>query len=229
MRFTRRGERISLVNEFIGKLSSEDQKQALGIVSNLHQIFEDLRKQGILRLTLRDGWERTKFLNIMKTSDKLNDVYNMLFHIFEERGRSKKFAEHNKDYGFSEDRLAYLFLSEIISTFIRTTEQFRNVFLFTLKSRKGFTPRTTLGRLLRELKKMCPRSKAIVEKIDVDLRNALAHGMFWMEGIVLNYYEDMRMKEQKSIRIDYLWGKVREHSKFAQCLINFVADWYTAT
>ena len=220
---------MSLVDEFISKLSPKDQKQALNIISDFHQIFEDLKRQAILKLTLRDGWDRTKFLNIMKTSDKLNDVYNMLFQIFEERGRSKKFTEHNKDYGFTENRLAYLFLSEIMSTFLRTTELFKNCFLFTLKVRKGFTSRMTLGQLLRELENVSPRSKVIAKKIDVDLRNALAHGMFWMEGIVLNYYEDIKLKKEKSIGIDHLWGKVREHSKITQCLIHFIADWYTGT
>ncbi len=119
----------SLVDEFISKLSPKDQKQGLDIISDLREIFQELEKRGILRLTLRDGFERTKFLSVMKTSDKLNDVYNMLFQIFEERGRSKKFAEYNKNYGFTEDRLAFLFLSEIISTFLRTTELFRNCFL----------------------------------------------------------------------------------------------------
>ncbi len=87
----------------------------------------------------------------------------------------------------------------------------------------------TLGQLIRELENVAPRSKAIAKKIDVDLRNALAHGMFWMEGIVLNYYEDIKMKKEKSIRIDHLWGKVREHSKITQCLIHFIADWYAGT
>ena len=155
---------MSLIDEFISKLSPQDQKQAINIISDLHETFEDLKKQGILRLTLRDGFERTKFLNIMKTSDKLNDVYNMLFHIFEERGRSKKFAEHSKNYGFTEDRLAYLFLSEIISTFLRTTELFKNCFLFTLKARKGFRSRMTLGQLLKELENVAPRNKAIAKK-----------------------------------------------------------------
>lgn len=222
-------KRMSLVDEFINELSGKEQKEALGIVSNLHQIFEDLKKQGILRLSLRDGYERTKFVNIMKTSDKLNDVYNMLFRIFEERGRSRKFAEHNNRFGFTEDRLAYLFLSEVLSTFLRTTEQFRNCFLFTLKSRKGFTSRMGLGQLFKQLIKVALRSKAISKKMDVDLRNALAHGMFWMEGIMLNYYEDIRMKKKRSIRMDHLWGKVREHSRFTQCLIRFIADWYTGT
>jgi len=165
----------------------------------------------------------------MKTSDKLSDVYNMLFKIFEERGRSKKFAEYNKSYGFTEDRLAHLFLSEIISTFLRTTELFRNCFLITLKARKGFSSRMTLGQLLSQLEKVAPKSKVITKKIDVNLRNALAHGLFWLEGVVLNYYEDIKLEKERSIRIDHLWNKVHEHSKITQCLINFIADWYTST
>lgn len=153
----------------------------------------------------------------------------MLFRIFEERGRSKKFAEHNKNYGFTEDCLAHLFLSEIISTFLRTTELFRNCFLMTLTEREGFYSRMPLGQFLKNLEKVVPKSKVITQKIDVKLRNALAHGLFWLEGTVLNYYEDIKFERERSISIAHLWNKIHEHSKITQCLINFIADWYTGT
>jgi len=153
----------------------------------------------------------------------------MLFKIFEERGRSKKFAEHNKSYGFTEDRLAHLFLSEIISTFLRTTELFRICFLMTLTEKQDLNSRMTLGQLLRKLEEVSPKSKAITKRIDVKLRNALAHGLFWLEGTVLNYYEDIKFERERSISIAHLWNKIHEHSKITQCLINFIADWYTGT
>ncbi|MHA1224677.1 MAG: hypothetical protein ACTSP3_15750 [Candidatus Heimdallarchaeaceae archaeon] len=113
----------------------------------------------------------------------------MLFKIFEERGRSKKFAEHNTSYGFTEDRLAHLFLSEIISTFLRTTELFRICFLMTLTEKQDLNSRMTLGQLLRKLEEVSPKSKAITKRIDVKLRNALAQELCLTIMKILNLKE----------------------------------------
>lgn len=223
---------LSLVDEFISKLDIEAQKQALEVVATLDEIFTILKTKGYLRDTLRANVERTKFVDIMKNSNKLFAAYNMLFKVFEKRGMSKKFTEHNKPFGFDEDGVAYLFLSESIATVLRTAELFKNCFLYVLKttkkrSKNGFWSKMTLGDLLSQLDKVTERkSRYLTEKIDVQLRNALAHGLFWMEGSVLVYCRDITLGKPKDIIVSKLWIKAREQSKIAQCLITFVADWY---
>lgn len=223
---------LSLVDEFISKLDIEAQKQALEVVATLDEIFNILKTKRYLRDTLRTNVERTKFVNIMKNSNKLFAAYNMLFNVFEKRGMSKKFAEHNKPFGFDEDGVAYLFLSESIATVLRTAELFKNCFLYVLKttkkrSKNGFWSKMTLGALLSQLDKVTERkSRYLTEKIDVQLRNALAHGLFWMEGSVLVYCRDITLGKPKDIIVSEVWIKAREQSKIAQCLITFVADWY---
>jgi len=100
---------MSLVDDFISKLDTKAQWQALKVVETLNEIFSILNTKGYLRDTLRANVERTNFVNIMKDSNKLFAAYNMLFHVFERKGMSKKFVEHNEPFGFYEDGLAYLF------------------------------------------------------------------------------------------------------------------------
>jgi len=226
---------LSLVDEFISKLSTKEQSQVLKVITTLDEIFNILKEKGFLRDTLRETIERTKFINVMKDSNKLFAAYNMLFRVFERKGMSKKFVERNKTFGFYEEGLAYLLLSESIATVLRTAELLRNCFLYVLKTTKkraenGFWSRMTLGDFLRQLDKITQnRSRYLTEKIDVQLRNALAHGLFWLEGSVLVYCSDITLREKEEIIVSELWIKAREQSKIVQCLITFIADWYHST
>ena len=221
---------MSLVDEFVDSLSPEEQRFALHIVSHLQNIFKKLEKEGYLRARLRGTIERTSFLKILTDSDKLFEAYNMLFRIFEKKGRSKKFVEHNKRYGLYDKGLAYLFLSESIATFQRGVELFKNCFLFILKPRRGFKTKMTLGQFLKRLIDATgTKGQRLAQEIDVDLRNALAHGLFWMNRVELVYCEDVALKKQKRIRLDNLWMKTRKQSIVTQCLIKLIADWYSGT
>jgi hypothetical protein len=160
----------------------------------------------------------------------------MLFRVFEKRGRSREFAKHNKAFGFDEDGIAYMFLSESIATALRTAELFKNSFLYVLKTTRSaarkkadtvFWPNMTLGELSRSLEKVTEgKSCCLMEKIDLKLRNALTHGLFWLEGSILVYCEDITLKEQKEISVSELWIKGRAQSLTLQCLLAFIADYY---
>jgi len=197
---------MSSVDDFITKLQGEDQRYALRIVSILEEIFQELSNQHYLRPRLRGSVERSKFFEILKCSNKLFDAYNMLFFIFTKKGRSKEFVKHNeKKFGLREEGVVYLFLSESIDVFIRNTELFKNVFIFTLKTCFFSRPRMTLGQFLQRLKEVSgTKGKMVAKEIDVNLRNALSHGLFWTDGVDIVYCEDVTLKRQKRIRLDNL-------------------------
>ena len=222
---------MSLVEEFIQKVPANERADANRYISTLYEVFEILENKGYLRTNLREHAERTRFVDIMKTSNKLFSAYNMLFNVFVERGNSKKFVEHNKEeFGFNEDDTAHLLLSESIAMFLRSAELFKNCFLFSLKTSKSFWSRMTLGELIGSLNKETNgKSKPLTEDLDTALRNALAHCLFWLEGSVLIYYRDLTLTKRKEIIISELWTKGRKHSFIAQCLVNSIADWYVGT
>jgi len=88
----------------------------------------------------------------------------------------------------------------------------------------------TLGQLLEQLDKVTEKkSRYLSEKIDIQLRNALTHGLFWIKGSVLVYCKDITLRKPEEIIVPELWIKTREQSKIAQCLITFIADWYYGT
>ena len=222
---------MSSVDDFINKLQEKDQRYALGLVSLFQEIFQELSNQGYLRQKLRGSVERAKFSEIIKCSNKLFDAYNMLFFIFAKKGRSKEFVKHNeKKFGLHEEGVVYLFLSESIDVFIRNTELLKNVFIFTLQTCFFSRPRMTLGQFLKRLKEVSgTKGKIFAKEIDVNLRNALSHGLFCTDGVDVVYCEDVTLKSQKRIRLDNLWNKARKQSIITQCLISFIADWYVGT
>ena len=220
---------MSLMNRFIDSLSAKERNYALSIISDLQSIFEKLEKRGDLRAKLERTIERTNFPKILRDSDNLFEAYNMLFDILGKGGRSMEFVEHNKNFGFNEKGLAYLFLSESIATFQRNAELFKNCFLFILKLRRGFRRKMTLGQFLRKLVDVAgTKGQRITQEIDVDLRNALAHGLFWMNRTELVYFKDVSLKKEKRIGLDELWMKTRDQSIVTQCFIKLIADWYVS-
>jgi len=222
---------LSVVDDFISKLPREDRKHALEIIDELYAVFDVLKKKEHLRDDLR-GEQRIKFLSIMKNADRLSASFNMLFQVFAKPKNSSRFVEHNEQFGFYEDGLAYLFLSESIATVLRTAELFKNSFLFVLKTAKNrskdaFWSNMTLGQLLGQLDKITQgKTQLFAQWIDINLRNALTHGLFWLEGTVLVYCSDITLREQKRIIVSDLWIRARKQSVVTQCLISFIADWY---
>lgn len=227
--------KMSLTDEFIRIVPPNELKTALKFTLAFQESFQILKNKGYLRLNLRGDAERAKFIDIMKTSNRLFSSYNMLFQVFSERGKSTKFVKHNKEFGFNEDDTAHLFLSESITMLLRSMELFKNCFLFILKTRKkrgknGFWSRMTLGPLINQLVKETEgKIEPVTRDIDKDLRNSLAHCLFWLDGTVLIYYKDLTLKKRHEIIVTELWTKGRKHSLIAQCLIHVIADWFSGT
>jgi hypothetical protein len=166
----------------------------------------------------------------MKTSDKLFAAYNMLFHVFSERGKSTEFVKNNLRFGFNADNTANLLLSESISMLLRSMELFKNCFMFVLRFENGFWSKMTLGKLIGGLiSKTDNKFEIVSNEIDVVLRNALTHGLFWLQGSVLIYYEDLTLQREHEIIISELWTKGRKHSLIAQCLFHVIPDWFSGT
>lgn len=233
--FLRSRYKLSLVDDFVSKVDTNDRPTASKAIEVLWKIFEILQKKGYLRDTLRENTERTKFISVMKDSDRLSAAYNMLFHAFATKGLSRVFAEHNAQFGFDEDGVAYLFLSESISTVVRTSELFKNAFLYVLRTAKkhskdGFWSRMTLGQLSESLNLSTNGlSMFLTDKMNVKLRNALAHGLFWLEGSMLVYCDDITLQKQSEIAVSELWIKTRQQSLILQCLLTFIGDYFQGT
>jgi hypothetical protein len=235
---------MSLDNWIMSK-PKEDRHLIAKTISEIQDVFKDLEQKKYLRTTLRSE-ERKHFPEILRTFDGLSHAFSMLFNIpFNNetfvRGRSREFVEHNKKYGFNENGYVNLLLSESLSEFLRNAELFRCCFLFVLETDKcreekrercPFFKTMTLGRLLDQLESVCEsKGKKVRDMIDVNLRNALTHGLVWLEGCHLHYSKDITFSKEArdKIRLDRLWEKASYQDKVTQCLIQTIADWYHLT
>jgi len=220
------------LDDWIKTLPKKDQPFVAETISELWDLFGDLKGKGYLLPTL-ESEQRKDFPKILETSDGLFDVFNMLFSIPDVKGefvygKNKDFVEHNQDYGFTEKRYVNLLVSESLSVFLRNIELFRSCFLFVLKTKRGFSPRMGVGGLLIQLERICgDKGKKIKDKVNWMLRNGLAHGLFWLDGFTIRYATDISFREIKEIRLDDLWNEARKQSKVTQCLIKLVPAWYS--
>lgn len=222
------------LDNWIKTFPREDQRFVAETISELWDVFCDLKRKGYLKPTLRSE-RRKDFLKILKTSNGLFEVFNMLFSIPTKKGefvygKNKEFVEHNRKYCFTEEKYVNLLLSESLSVFLRNVELFRNCFLFVLKTkrRKEFTHTMGIGQLLIQLESLCgDKGKKIKDKIDWELRNGLTHGLVWIDRLAIRYPTDVTFSELREIRLDDLWKKARDQSKVTQCLIEVIPAWYS--
>jgi hypothetical protein len=231
------------LDNFIKSIPKDDQPFVAETISELWDIFEDLKLKGCLRPTLKSK-RRKVFPEILRTSNGLFEVFNMLFSIPDVNGkfvygRNKEFVERNREYGFNDKRYVDLLLSESLSVFLRNVELFRSCFLFVLKTtrrprkkkgkgRKEFYHTMGIGELLNQLVSICGiKGKKIKDKVDSELRNGLTHGLVWIDGLTIRYSKDVTFTKQGAIRLDDLWKKARDQSKVTQCLINLIPAWYS--
>lgn len=227
-------DKISTIDKWINSFSKEDQTFVAETISELFDLFNELKLKGCLLPTL-ESKQRKDFTKILKTSNGLFEVYNMLFGISIVKGkfvqgRSKKFVDHNKEYGLTEKKYVNLIFSESLSAFLRNIELFRTCLLFNVKTNKQFSPKMGVGQLVNCLEKTCgKKGTKIKSKIDYELRNGLAHGMFWLEGSKIFYPKDITFNTIEEIRLDKLWAKARNQSIITQCLIAVIPAWYSGT
>jgi hypothetical protein len=155
------------------------------------------------------------------------------------RGKNKEFVEHNKKYGFNDNRYVNLLLSESLSVFLRNVELFRCCFLFVLKTAKRpkkhgentkeiFTHNMGIGELLTQITRICgSKGKKIEDKIDWKLRNSLTHGLLWKDKWAIRYSKDITFNEPRKIGLGELWKKASDQSKVTQCLVELIPTWFS--
>ncbi len=164
-------------------------------------------------------------INIIKMSNNSFEVYNTIQHIFDRPGNSKEFVHSNIGYGFNEINFAYLFLNQTIFTFQNNFEFYKNVWLGILKKEKGITNKMTAGGLIEKLCFFSPAYGNIIKsELNRDLRNAFAHNLYWIDGVVIYYCTNSELITPKTLRIDGLWTEVKNTNVIAQCFLKVVAE-----
>jgi len=184
------------------------------------ELFPELVEKGFLK-------ERSQlpknFTEIIENIDTFLYSSKEINYIFSERGRSKEFLLHNKEYKLTERGLAYLWASNIIFNILNSAELIRNTFLYVLNTKK-FRPTFGLGQILSELEKETVKGGELKRLLDSELRNALAHRTFVINPPAeLIYYDSMDLNCFKTICLNQLYGKMYEYNIISKALIKYVA------
>ena len=220
---------MACCDEFLSSLSRSNRKYALKIHCLIWDILKELEIKNLLRKELRGSTERTDFVKILKSSNEAFKAFHTYSIIFLTH-KSKEFVSHNKKFEFSPDTAVNLLFSNTIFVFLINMELFRCSLLMALNMTGGYNKRMTVGNLLGNLvKTVGEKAKELKNEMDVQLRNSLAHGLFWIEAPTLYYYEDISLKKKKEIRYDTLFEKTQKQSIITQILICSIADWFITT
>lgn len=185
-------------------------------------LMDDIKKKGYLK---SPGDLHSKFTNLIVTTNKMATSYNMLQSIFEEKGRSAKFIKHNKCFNVTEEGLVYLLVSQSISNVLNNAEMLRNTLLEIIKTNGRFNDKMGLGYLLRKLDELSPNfGNKIRIEVDTNIRNALAHRTYWIDGVDVVYCTDMSLENEKRIDLWGLWMEGKKLNILYQNLIKLIAD-----
>jgi len=229
---------MSLVDDFIKLLPPHEKLQASRMTSYLWDLIKDLDKKGYLRSDLaveEREKNRLKFMKILENSNKTIHAFNMFFDMYVDKIRKDskqrliRFLELNREFGFTEEDVAYLLFSEMIFIFLTSIELFRVALLFAMKMDvdKDINEQTTLGTLFWKFKNFSiDKLDLIQSEIDIELRNSLSHGLYWIEkNADIHYYTDITFQE-KLLRGSDLYSKMRKQSIITQLLLRIIGDWF---
>ncbi|MGA3297098.1 MAG: hypothetical protein ABSD41_06565, partial [Candidatus Bathyarchaeia archaeon] len=90
--------------------------------------------------------------------------------------------------GFTKDNVANTWIYDVFSMFIESSEMLKNHLLIILRTdrrllhKNRFKVRMTLGQLFKAIEEVCPKhGAAFTNEVNVELRNAFSHGLYWMK------------------------------------------------
>jgi hypothetical protein len=148
------------------------------VIPIFEALLDDLKSKNMIRLTIK--MDREKLALIWKNSAEFGKAHNeFVKNIYPE----KLGKEFSKKSGLTEETIAFIYLTQLIShTLIQYESVFRTSLLFFLEEDNGIRRDMTLTRLLKAIVRISPSAGGKVKKlIDTDLRNSLAHGTFWFK------------------------------------------------
>ena len=222
------------------ELSKKEQSLCYQLASDFCDIITDLEKKGYLRseLKVKTGEkERVNSEYVIENLRKVTDGFNKFSLMYKEN--RKKIVELGKSYGLTAENLRYVYFSEMIFIFLQNIEAFRFALLFIMKLDKDkyLKKDTTLGTLLWRLKELRINKSDTLTDVDYALRNALSHGLFWLDvkgdstyrEPYLKYATDLTFKKINAIRIADLHSKMRKQAIYTLCLLYRILDWFSGT
>ena len=203
---------------------------------DLQNLLFALKAKGLLRKKLsgRIGERREIVVEAEKNADKILASSNKFYDLFLNKNKRTEFLELTHKYDFSDENLMHLLHSQLIFGFLLNMETFKNFLMLVLE---GSSSHDTLGSLfskdgtLIKQTKENGEAKKVSERLDICLRNSLAHFAFKEVGQTIHYYSYSKkgnitnLYEGKISSSDLL-AKIHEVSLMRALLGCLIADMY---
>lgn len=230
------------VEEYIQNIvSKRSQLHAYEIAKELWDLLKALDEKDHLRPELRGTKEeekREEYVRIARNSDKILASFNKFHDMYVNREKREKFFELTKEFGFTDEDLSHLLHAQLVVMFLLNAEMFKNFLAFILRD---VNPKKTLGNLFQtegknlglliKVTQETGEASNIAKRLNINLRNSLAHFMFREDGRTIYYYTHQKkgkywvLKEQKIDSTD-LFNEMQEHNLLRTILGIMIADWY---
>jgi hypothetical protein len=221
------------VDEFIQKnVETSFQPQMYEIAEELWDLLVVLDKKDYVRKDLFQNNEKKLqiFRSVGKNCDRILSAHNKFFELFIDEGKRKKFLDFMREFEFTDPDLGHIFIVQLIYDFLLVSESFKNILIFVL----GVKPKTTLGQLFKKLERITKdtgEAKKIAERIDIDLRNSLAHFTFKASEETIYYYNHENengkwILKEMEIKPYELIEKIQNQSIIRGILFSVILDWY---
>ena len=199
----------------------EKEKQLwLKVEPILHELLDELKKNGKIETV----YVRSEMIGLGAVIENLNNCsrnHNLLLHVSD---NYEAFLEGVKPFGFDEPLSVQLFLETAALFTILTTETFRTLLLF---HSKGLDPSLPLGPMLRRLEDSDAAPYAVAKLrpfMDIEFRNALAHGLFGTEAKKIVLYKNAKFEVLDRLELADFMMRTKEQNVLTQCFINVITE-----
>ena len=223
------------VDDYVQKsVNRTNQLQAYKIALDLWDMLVVLEKKGFVREELRGkkAFERRDMhVSIASNADQILASLNKFFGCYFEKEKNLPFIDMMYKNGLKDEDLFHILNVQLIFDFLLDSESFKNLLQLMLQNVNPKSPLGTLFRTLENATQETGEAKKVIDRINVDLRNGLAHFLFKEERAKIFYYkhekkEDCWILKESSLESAELLKKTQEVSLMRALMACIMADWY---
>lgn len=200
-------------------LKTEEERKISQDASSLFgRLLDDLKTRNMLRQTAPE--EKRRLLSIFENTWISQGAFNEMTKRYE----PKNFDDFVLKTGLTKETLVYSFFNQILGNLLICYESLIKLpLLFFLDEKWGITKKMTLGKLLEKLQAISPSFvKEINSMIDKNLRNAIAHGTYWLEKDGLHFSEDSYLEGEKTMPLNELRNEMRKASIIGGAFVHVI-------
>lgn len=199
--------------------TEEERRISQESASLFGQFLDDLKTKNLLRRTTDE--EKERLLSILRSTWEFQGAFNEMAKQFDIR----RFHNFIAKTGLTEETLVYSFVNQLLGNLLICYESLIKLsLLFFVDDKSGITKSMTLGKLLSKLKNISPSFfEKLNPRINRDLRNALAHGSFWLEKDGLHYVKNGYLEEERTIPLSELRDETRKASIIGRAFIHVIS------